>query len=128
MSNTVKVIIYIVVALLALSAIVGLGVWLTSRHYQPVIDKLNDSIITCGNLKRQADAAILTQNNAITALQMAQLARGKAAGNNVAAAGESARDDYRNANSVLSESVTGHDVCVAASSAFDAELNRERAK
>jgi hypothetical protein len=128
MPNYVRAILYIVIVLLSIGAVVGVGAWLASRHYQPTIDKLNEQVTTCGNLRRQADATIFTQNNAITALQIAQLARGKSAKDNVAAAGESAKDDYGKANAVLSESVTGHDVCAAASSAFDVELTRERAK
>lgn len=119
---------YIVVVLLALSAVVGAGAWLASRHYQPTIDNLNAKLSKCGSLKDQADAGILSQNNAITALSLAGIARGLAAENAVAAASASAKDDYGKANEVLAERVGGHDVCAAASSAFDAELSRERAK
>lgn len=119
---------YIVVVLLALSAVVGAGAWLASRHYQPTIDSLNDKLSKCGSLKDQADAGILTQNNAITALSLAGIARGLAAENAVAVAGASANGDYGKANEVLAERVEGHDVCAAAASAFDAELARERAK
>ncbi|MFU2316832.1 hypothetical protein [Rahnella sp. PCH160] len=128
MSNPVKGIVYIILVLLALSAVVGLGAWLAGRHYQPTIDNLNSKLTTCGNLKRQADATIHSQNTAITALQQAGADRDKAAKDAVAAARASAKDDYGKANDVLAERVDSPDVCAAASSAFDAELARERAK
>lgn len=119
---------YIVVVMLALSAVVGAGAWMAARHYQPTIDSLNAKLSKCGSLKEQADAGILSQNNAITALSLAGIVRGLAAENAVAAASESAKGDYGKANEVLAERVEGHDVCAAAASAFDAELARERAK
>lgn len=128
MSNPVKGIAYIVVVLLALSAVVGLGAWLAGRHYQPTIDNLNDKLSRCGSLKDQANATIISQNAAITALQQAAAVREKAAKDAVAAARESAKDDYGKANDVLAERVDSSDVCAAASSAFDSELVRERAK
>ncbi|MBU9831281.1 hypothetical protein J1779_15195 [Rahnella sp. FC061912-K] len=128
MSNAVKGIVCIVVLLLALSAVVGLGAWLAGRHYQPTIDSLNDKLSKCGSLKDQANATIHSQNVAITALQQAAAIREKAAKDAVAAARESAKDDYGKASDVLAERVDSPDVCAAASSAFDAELARERAK
>lgn len=128
MSNPVKGIAYIVIVLLALCAIVGLGAWLAARHYQPTIDILNDKLSKCSSLKDQANAAIISQNAAITALQLAATIRDKAAKDAVAAARKSAKDDYGKASDVLAERVDGPDVCAAASSAFDAELARERAK
>jgi len=128
MPNPVKAIAYIVVVLLALSAVVGAGAWLASRHYQPTIDSLNAKLSKCGSLKDQADAGILSQNNAITALSLAGIARGIAAENAVVASRASAKDDYGKANEVLAERVEGHDVCAAAASAFDAEMALERAK
>lgn len=128
MPNYVKAILYIVVIFLAVGAVIGIGAWLAGRHYQPTIDKLNNGLTTCGNLKRQADATISTQNKAISALQLSQQTRAKAAADKVAAAGASAKDDYGKANDVLAESVTGHDACAAASAAFDIELTKERAK
>lgn len=128
MPNAVKPILYIVVVLLALSAVVGFGAWLAGRHYQPTIDNLNSKLTTCGNLKRQANATIHSQNAAFTALQLEGVAREKAAKDAVAAARASAKDDYGKANDVLAERINSPDVCTAASSAFDAELARERAK
>jgi hypothetical protein len=128
MSNPVKGIVYIIVVLLALSAVVGLGAWLAGRHYQPTIDNLNSKLTTCGNFKRQAESTIHSQNSAITALQQAGAEREKVARDAVAAARRDALDDYGKANDVLAERVDSHDVCAAASSAFDAELARERAK
>ncbi len=119
---------YIVVVLLALSAVVGAGAWMAARHYQPTIDNLNAKLSKCGSLKDQADANILTQNNAITALSLAGITRGIAAENAVAAARISAKDDYGKANDVLAERLDGSNTCAAAASAFDAELARERAK
>lgn len=128
MSNPVKGIVYIIVVLLALSAVVGLGAWLAGRHYQPTIDNLNDKLSKCDSLKDQANATIISQNAAITALQQAGADREKAAKAAVDAARASAKDDYGKANDVLAERVDSPDVCAAASSAFDAELARERAK
>lgn len=128
MSNAVKGIVCIVVMLLALSAVVGLGAWLAGRHYQPTIDNLNDKLSKCGSLKDQANATIHSQNAAITSIQQAAAIREKAAKDAVAAARKLAKDDYGKANDVLAERVDSPDVCTAASSAFDAELARERAK
>lgn len=123
-----KTLAYIVVVMLALSAVVGAGAWMAARHYQPTIDSLNAKLSKCGSLKEQADAGILSQNNAITALSVAGIARGLAAENAVGAARISAKDDYGKASDVLAERVDGPNACAAASSAFDAELARERAK
>jgi peptidoglycan hydrolase CwlO-like protein len=128
MSNPVKGIVYIIVVLLALSAVVGLGAWLAGRHYQPTIDNLNDKLSKCSSLKDQANAIIMSHNSAIAALQQAGVDREKAAKAAVESARASAKDDYGKANDVLAERVDSPDVCAAASSAFDAELARERAK
>ncbi len=123
-----KLLAYTVVVLLALSAVVGLGAWLAGRHYQPTIDSLNDKLSKCSSLRDQANAAIHSQSAAITVLQQSAAFREKTAKDAVAAARKSAKDDYGTANDVLAERVESPDVCAAASSAFDAELARERAK
>ncbi|WP_271311439.1 hypothetical protein [Yersinia intermedia] len=128
MPNYVKPLVYIVIVLLAIAAVVGSGAWMASRHYQPTIDNLNAMLTKCGSLKDQADATIKTQNSSISALQEAGKKKAKAAAAAVAAAHASAKDDYGKANDVLAERVNSSDACAAASSAFDAELIRERVK
>ncbi|WP_024529668.1 hypothetical protein [Serratia fonticola] len=116
-----------VVILLALASIVGAGVWLASRHYQPTIDNLNSLLATCQSNNRQQAASIASQNAGITALQMLEALRQAAAAEAQRKARAAAQDDYGKANEVLAERSDG-DVCAAASSAFDDELRRERAK
>ncbi|HFD2068671.1 hypothetical protein PTR30_04385 [Serratia marcescens] len=116
-----------VVILLALAAVVGAGAWLASRHYQPTIDRLNESLMQCRNTGKQQASTIASQNAGIEALQRKQQElEGK-----VKAAQEKARreaqGDYERANEVMAERTTG-EACAAASAAFDAELRRERAK
>ncbi|MBH3048040.1 hypothetical protein I5R11_18825 [Serratia marcescens] len=116
-----------VVILLALAAVVGAGAWLSARHYQPTIDRLNEALTQCRDTGKQQASTIASQNAGIEELQRKQQElEGK-----VNAAQEKARreaqGDYERANEVMSERTTG-DVCAAASAAFDAELRRERAK
>ncbi|MGQ6546043.1 hypothetical protein ACUNEV_00690 [Serratia sp. IR-2025] len=115
----------VLVILLALSSIVGAGVWLAGRHYQPTIDNLNSLLSTCQISNRQQAASIDSQNAGITALQALEALRQAAAAEAQRKARAAAQDDYGKANEVLTERSEG-DVCSAASVAFDAELRRER--
>lgn len=110
---------------LALSAIVGAGAWLASRHYQPTIDNLNGLLTTCKSNNRQQAAAIDSQNAGVTALQALEALRKAAAAEAQKQAQEESRGDYAKANAVMTERSEG-DVCAAASAAFDAELRKER--
>ncbi|MCO7511780.1 hypothetical protein NJH77_21250 [Serratia fonticola] len=114
-----------VVILLALASIVGAGVWLAGRHYQPTIDNLNRELTECQGSNRQQAASIASQNAGITALQTLEALRQAAAAEAQRKARAVAQDDYGKANEVLTERSEG-DVCAAASAAFDAELRRER--
>lgn len=114
-----------VVILLALASIVGSGIWLASRHYQPTIDNLNSLLGTCQSNNRQQAASIASQNAGIAALQTLAALRKATAAEAQQKAQVAARDDYGKANEVLTERSEG-DVCAAASAAFDAELRRER--
>lgn len=116
-----------VVILLALASIVGAGVWLASRHYQPTIDNLNSLLATCQNNNRQQAASIDSQNAGISALQVLGELRKATAAEAQQKARAAAQADYGKANEVLAERSTG-DVCAAASSAFDDELRKERTK
>lgn len=116
-----------VVILLALAAVVGAGVWLAARHYQPTIDRLNEALTQCKGSNKQQAAAIASQNAGIDALQRKQ----EEMEANARAAQEKARKqaqgDYERANEVMAERTTG-EACAAASASFDAELRRERAQ
>ncbi|MGQ5791528.1 hypothetical protein ACUNIY_03715 [Serratia sp. IR-2025] len=117
----------LVVILLALAAVVGAGAWLSARHYQPTIDRLNESLTQCRDTGKQQASTIASQNAGIEALQRKQEemeAKAKAAQEK---ASREAQGDYERANEVMAERTTG-DVCAAASAAFDAELSRERAQ
>ncbi|HAT4999618.1 TPA: hypothetical protein I9761_003178 [Serratia marcescens] len=116
-----------VVILLALGAVVGSGAWLAGRHYQPTIDRLNESLTQCKDSNKQQAAVIASQNAGIEALQRKQEeleSKVKAA---QAKARREAQGDYETANEVMAERTTG-EACAAASAAFDAELRRERAQ
>ncbi|MCL2899793.1 hypothetical protein [Brenneria tiliae] len=117
----------IIVILLALAAIVGAGAWLADRHYQPMIDTLNKELTQCQGAKRQQDATISVQNNAVTALQVLADFRANDAEKTRSDAQQAAQGDYAAANIILSEQTQG-DACTVASVAFDDELRRERAK
>lgn len=116
-----------VVIMLALAAVVGAGAWLSARHYQPTIDRLNEALTQCRDTGRQQASTIASQNAGIEALQRKQ----EELESKVKAAQEKARreaqGDYERANEVMAERTTG-EVCAAASAAFDAELRRERAQ
>lgn len=124
---SVKIIVQIVIALLALASIVGAGAWLAVRHYQPTIDNLNGLLTTCKTEKRQQDAAISAQNNGVAALKLLADLREASAKAKQEEARKSAQTDYAAANAVLSEQTQG-EACAAASAAFDDELRRERSK
>lgn len=112
---------------LALAAIAGAGAWLASRHYQPTIDNLNGLLTTCKSRSQQQAAAIDSQNAGITALQTLEALHKAVVAEAQKQAAEEAKGDYAKANSVMAERSEG-DLCAAASSAFDAELKRERSQ
>lgn len=111
----------------ALSALMGTGAWLAGRHYQPTIDKLNETLALCRTSKQQQAATIEIQNAGIEALRRVEADRRAKAEAEQKKALNEARDNYSKANAVLSERTIG-DVCLAAAKAFDDELRRERAK
>lgn len=122
-----KMIAYGVVILLALAAVVGVGAWLASRHYQPTIDRLNELLTQCRDTSRQQSATITSQNAGIEALRRADAEREAKAKAAQEKARREAQGDYVKANAVLSERTIG-EACAAASAAFDDELRREREK
>ncbi|HIE0428673.1 hypothetical protein [Serratia marcescens] len=116
-----------VVILLALAAVVGAGAWLAARHYQPTIDRLNDSLTQCNASNKQQAATIASQNAGITSLQRKQEEMEAKAKAKQEKARREAQGDYSKASEVMAERTTG-EVCSAASAAFDSELRRERAQ
>ncbi|CAI1761463.1 hypothetical protein ACJ8PG_23480 [Serratia sp. CY68758] len=116
-----------VVILLALAAVVGAGAWLSARHYQPTIDRLNEALTQCKDSNKQQASTIASQNAGIEAQLRADIEREAKAKAAQEKARSEAQGDYERANEVMAERTTG-DVCTAASAAFDAELRRERAK
>lgn len=116
-----------VVILLALASIVGAGVWLAGRHYQPMIDNLNRALTECQGSNRQQAASIASQNAGINALQVLGELRKATASEAQRKAQKAAQEDYGKANEVLAER-SDVDVCAAASFAFDDELRKERTK
>ncbi|EMP7135452.1 hypothetical protein [Serratia nevei] len=116
-----------VVILLALAAVVGAGAWLSARHYQPTIDRLNEALTQCKDSNKQQASTIASQNAGIEALRRADAEREANAKADQEKARREAQGDYERANKVMAERTTG-EVCAAASAAFDAELRRERAK
>ncbi|EHD22063.1 MULTISPECIES: hypothetical protein [Brenneria] len=122
-----QIIAKVIIVMLALAAIVGSGAWLAARHYQPAIDNLNEELTQCQGARRQQDTTITVQNNAVTALQVLADLRAADAEKAKLDAQREAQGDYAAANTVLAEQTQG-DACMAASSAFDDELRRERSK
>lgn len=116
-----------VVILLALAAVVGASAWLSARHYQPTIDRLNEALTQCKDSNKQRAAVIASQNAGITAMQREQADREAKAKAEQDQARRQAQSDYEKANSVMAERTTGES-CAAAAAAFDAELRRERAQ
>ncbi|EMH4077222.1 hypothetical protein RGI92_000440 [Serratia marcescens] len=116
-----------VVILLALAAVVGAGAWLAARHYQPTIDRLNESLTQCNASNKQQAGTIASQNAGITSLQRKQEEMEAKAKEKQEKARREAQSDYERANAVMAERTMG-EACAAASMAFDAELRRERAQ
>ncbi|MGP3068476.1 hypothetical protein [Serratia nevei] len=116
-----------VVILLALAAVVGAGAWLAGRHYQPTIDRLNESLTQCKGSSKQQAATIASQNAGIESLRRKQEELEAKAREAQEKARREAQSDYETANAVMAERTTG-EVCAAASAAFDVELRRERAQ
>ncbi|QHC46387.1 hypothetical protein EFZ62_16015 [Serratia marcescens] len=116
-----------VVILLALAAVVGAGAWLAGRHYQPTIDRLNESLTQCNASNKQQAATIASQNAGIEAQRRADVEREAKAKAAQEKARRKAQGDYERANQVMAERTIG-EACSAASAAFDAELRRERAQ
>ncbi|MBN3975898.1 hypothetical protein [Serratia marcescens] len=116
-----------VVFLLALAAVVGAGAWMAGRHYQPTIDRLNDALTQCRDNNKQQASTIASQNAGIEAQRRADAEREAKAKTDQEKARMEAQGDYERAIAVMAERTTG-EACTTASSAFDAELRRERAK
>lgn len=116
-----------VVILLALAAVAGAGAWLAGRHYQPTIDRLNESLTQCRDTGRQQASVIDSQNAGIEALQRKRDELEAKVKAEQEKARREAQGDYERANEVMAERTTG-EACAAASAAFDAELSRERAQ
>ncbi|WP_447907859.1 hypothetical protein [Serratia fonticola] len=117
----------IVAIMLFLAGVLTVGIWLAGRHYQPTIDRLTVALEVCQGSNRQQAASIASQNAGVTALQVLGELRKATAAEAQQKAQAAALEDYGKANEVLAERSDG-DVCAAASSAFDDELRRERAK
>ncbi len=124
-----------VLALLAtVAALLGIGAYLASRHYEPIVadldQKLGASAQTIENDKAAYGvlaAQAKTQNDAILGLQRAADARAASAASAVAAAASVAAKSQARANVLLaSKPAPGLNVCDAARALVDEQIKQER--
>ncbi|MCA8013292.1 hypothetical protein [Burkholderia vietnamiensis] len=124
-----------VLAVLAtVAALLGVGAYLASRHYEPIVAeldvKLGASAKTIENDKAAygvLDAQAKTQNDAILGLQRAAEARAASAAAAVAAAESVAAKSQARANVLLaSKPASGVNVCDAARALVDEQIKQER--
>lgn len=118
------------------AALVGVGFYLSSRHYAPIVASLNQTIeqdaqaladqkAAYGVLTRQTEA----QNAAIIGLQKAADQRAQAAAAALAKANDVASQYQAQAAALLaSKPPAGADLCVAARSLVDEQIKQERSK
>lgn len=124
-------------ALLAVvAALVGVGLYVASRHYAPIVASLNRAIgqdaqaladqkAAYGVLAQQAEA----QNAAIVELQKVADQRAQAAAAALAKANDVASQYQTKAAALLaSKPPAGVDLCVAARSLVDEQIKQERSK
>ncbi|KVZ18654.1 hypothetical protein WT88_29685 [Burkholderia stagnalis] len=118
------------------AALVGVGVYLASRHYAPIVASLNRTIgqdaqaladqkAAYGVLAQQTEA----QNAAIVGLQKAADQRAQAAASALAKANDVASQYQAKATALLaSKPPASADLCVAARSLVDEQIKQERTK
>lgn len=121
-----------VVAAIMAAAVVFALAWLhntlAERHYQPTIDRLNNTLGSVKQLNQTLIAQLQAQNAAVARMADESAKDKQRIADLEKAAQLAAGDEFGKANEVLQERTVDTDVCRAASDAFDAELRKERAK
>ncbi|HEF4743286.1 TPA: hypothetical protein SAO08_003138 [Burkholderia multivorans] len=124
-----------VFALLAIvAALLGIGAYLASRHYEPIVEGLNEKLGASAQTIEDDKAAYgvlaaqaKTQNDAILGLQRAAEARAASAAAAVTAAESAAAKSAARANVLLaSKPAPGVNICDAARALVDEQIKQER--
>ncbi|KUZ66898.1 hypothetical protein WI36_24345 [Burkholderia ubonensis] len=124
-----------VLALLAaVAAVLGVGAYLASRHYEPIVAGLDQKLGASAQTIKDDQAAYgvlaaqaKTQNDAILGLQRAAEARAASAATAIAAAETVAAKSRARANVLLaSKPAPGVNICDAARALVDAQIKQER--
>lgn len=124
----IKTVVAAIMAAAVIFALVWLHNSLAERHYQPTIDRLNTALGSVKQHNANLTAQLQAQNAAIASLTADSQKDKQRIAELEKDAQQGAGEEYGKANEVLQERTTGTDVCRAASDAFDAELQKERAK
>jgi hypothetical protein len=124
-----------ILAILAtIAALLGVGAYLASRHYEPIVAGLDQKLGASAQVIENDKAAYgvlaaqaKTQNDAILGLQRAAEARAASAAAAFAAAGSKAAKSEARANVLLaSKPAPGVNVCDAARALVDEQIKQER--
>lgn len=121
-----------VVAAIMAAAVVFALAWLhntfAERHYQPTIDRLNNTLGSVKQLNQTLTAQLQAQNAAVARMADESAKDKQRIAQLEFDAQHAAGDEFGKANDVLQERTVDTDVCKAASDAFDNELRKERTK
>ncbi|QGF21055.1 hypothetical protein MA12_gp08 [Pectobacterium phage MA12] len=119
---------YLAASLAAAVITAAVCVWWAGRHYQPTIDNLNRDLGSCSTARQAAENTVTFQNGKIGLLEEESKKRKKDGDGKQESAASAAREDYANAQGVLTEQVDMSNECRSAQEAFKRELETERAK
>lgn len=100
---------------------VAVGVWLTTGHFRPALDKEQNRVAACTAARDNLEGLAQEQGRALGDLTLAANERQARVAQAVAEAGAGAKVDYAAANRLQQER-TGGDQCAAAISIIDKEL------
>ncbi|HCR9777977.1 hypothetical protein IPC1296_09200 [Pseudomonas aeruginosa] len=97
------------------------GVWLSARHYQPLLDAERADLTACRSARGSLEAAVAEQGRQVAALRLAGEQRARDAAQAVDRGRQQAAEQYAAAQRLLRERSAG-DQCLAAEVVIDQEL------
>ncbi|HCF4326917.1 hypothetical protein [Pseudomonas aeruginosa] len=98
------------------------GVWLSARHYRPLLDTARADLTVCRSARGSLEVAVAEQGRQVAALRLAGEQRARDAAQAVEQARRRADGDYAAAQRLLLERTAGEQ-CVAAEAVINQELS-----
>ncbi|WP_330534695.1 hypothetical protein K9U73_018310 [Pseudomonas aeruginosa] len=97
------------------------GVWLSARHYRPLVDTARADLTACRSARGSLEAAVAEQGRQVAALRLAGEQRARDAAQAVEQGRHQAAERYSAANRLLRDRTAGEQ-CAAAEAVIDKEL------